>query len=207
MKPFIRILFGFFFQQELVFLLLVQKQLLRLVKQLMKSFNLFPFISNCSWRYRKLVSDLVSDFWFPFSPVSLLPVDFDGISETIFLVSDFWFPISLLSIDNSDFTSLSETNFCFRFFDRDYFDLKHGLNIVCLPLILRIILILFYSSETPLHLERRKENQEGARQSQSQGHLPARTSFISLSISSSSKSYLFSQHLLTLLAWSATKSN
>ena len=91
MKPFIRILFGFFFQQELVFLLLVQKQLLRLVKQLMKSFNLFPFISNCSWRYRKLVSDLVSDFWFPFSPVSLLPVDFDGISETIFLVSDFGF--------------------------------------------------------------------------------------------------------------------
>ena len=146
MKPFIRILFGFFFQQELVFLLLVQKQLLRLVKQLMKSFNLFPLyfqlfmeISETSFRFS--FRFLVSVF-----ACILLPVDFDGISETIFLVSDFWFPISLLSIDNSDFTSLSETTFCFRFFDRDYFDLKHGLNIVCLPLILRIILILFYSS-------------------------------------------------------------
>ena len=65
MKPFIRILFGFFFQQELVFLLLVQKQLLRLVKQLMKSFNLFPLyfqlfmeISETSFRFsfRFLVS-------------------------------------------------------------------------------------------------------------------------------------------------------
>ena len=121
-----------------------------------------------------------------------LPVDFDGISETIFLVSDFWFPISLLSIDNSDFTSLSETNFCFRFFDRDYFDLKHGLNIVCLPLILRIILILFYSSETPSALRAKKGKSRGSSSiSIPRTSASSRTSFISLSISSSSKSYLF----------------